>query len=645
MDSVDTANGDSGACRGSFSLRLSLYILLVTAAIFIAALLVTYHSAHKRMQSEVVEHAQIALDNTTLQISTILQEVETALETTSAMIGEEGCDAEAAYAITEHLLINNPDIVGSAIAFTPHYFADKGRHYAPYSYRSGGEVCCKQLGSEEYRYHEMEWYSVPISSGEPCWSEPYYDLGGGDAILATYSYPLRDAAGDIYAIFTADISIEQFADEVKAIKPYPGAYNFMISQRGAFLAHSRSEAIISETVFENAVRFNEPELAELANRMVAAERGVSVYRRGGVDYYVLYAPVYTTGWSIAVACPYVDVFRGVYELRNNIIVIFGIGILLIVVLCYITIRRLTHPLKRLTLSATNIAKGDFNLVTPEVKSGDEMQQLRDSFEHMRISLISYIDELRTTTEQKERMVSELRVARDIQLGMLPKDEMLAAYDEQLSIASRLIPAKEVGGDLYNFFVADGKLHFLVGDVSGKGVPAALVMAVICRMFGTAASINSSPAEILSILNRALVESNDSSMFCTAFVGILDLRSGVLSYANAGHNPPLLYGGEGAACRLGVETNIPLGVVEEFVFVGGEYRMERGMHCLIYTDGVTEAINIDGELYGEESLLAFVKAHASQSSCEVAESLLAELRGFGRGCEQSDDIAILDITLK
>lgn len=641
MGATNFVNEGKRCYKGSFSLRLSLYILLVTAAVFITAIFMTYRSAREYVQGEVVEHSQVALDNTLLQISTMLQEVETTLESTSVLVADARHRAEDIYAVTEQLLLSNPNIVGSAVAFVPNYFADRGIYYAPYSYRRDGVIAQKQLGSSEYNYHEMEWFSVPLRNGTPYWSEPYYDRGGGDAILATYSYPLSDADGNIYAIFTADISIEQFAEQVRAIKPYPGAYNFMISRRGAFLAHSRQEALISETVFENAVRFNEPELAELANRMVALERGVSIHRRNGVDYYVLYAPVDRTGWSVAVACPYVDVFSGVYELRNTIVVIFTIGLLLIAVLCYLTIRRLTRPLKRLTLATSDIAAGRFDRITPEVKSRDEMRQLRDSFENMRISLIRYVDELRTTVEQKERMMADLRIARDIQLGMLPKDDALVEYARTVALSSRLMAAKEVGGDLYNFFVKDGRLHFIVGDVSGKGVPAALVMAVICRMFRMVASIETSPADMLSMLNRALTENNDSNMFCTAFVGSLDIKSGILSYANAGHNPPVLFGREHAPSVLSIETNIPLGVMAEYEFVGGEYCMARGTHFLVYTDGVTEAANAQGELFGQERLLRFVAQHSD----EVVDALVAELKDFSRGCEQSDDIAVLDIKLK
>lgn len=635
----------SGLFRGSFSLRLSLYILLVTTVIFVVTLVVTFRAARREVQSEVINRTEIALDNTILRIGTILQEIETTIAGSATMVAEAADDAEEMYAIVEQVVRSNNNIVGSAIAFIPHYYSHKGLYFAPYAYRNGASIESKQLGDDDYDYFAMEWYSVPMNYGLPYWSEPYHDLGGADTLIATYSYPLSDEAGRTYAIFTADISIESFAHEVKRLKPYAGAYNFMLSRRGAFLAHSRHEALSSETVFENAVRFNEPELATLANKMIALERGIAIHQRHGIEYYVLYAPVANTGWSIAVACPYTDIFSSIYQLRDSVVRIFIVGIILIVGLSYIVIRRLTLPLKRLTLAAREIAAGHFDSPTPTVKGRDEMRQLRESFENMRTSLIAYIDKLQTTTAQKERMASDLRVAHNIQLGMLPRHDSTADYSTSVVLASRLIPAKEVGGDLYNYFIENRKLYFIVGDVSGKGVPAALVMAVVCRMFRTVASVGRTPSTIMSMLNRVLAENNDSYMFVTAFVGILDLESGMLQYANAGHNPPIIYGGNAQPYYLTTEQNIALGIIDDFAYSEGECRIERGSHLLIYTDGVTEATNVDGALYGEERLQELLSECTAMSPNEVVDTIVMELQAFSRGAEQSDDITILDIELK
>ena len=177
----------SGLFRGSFSLRLSLYILLVTTVIFVVTLVVTFRAARREVQSEVINRTEIALDNTILRIGTILQEIETTIAGSATMVAEAADDVEEMYAIVEQVVRSNNNIVGSAIAFIPHYYSHKGLYFAPYAYRNGVSIESKQLGGEDYDYFAMEWYSVPMNYGLPYWSEPYHDLGGADTLIATYS--------------------------------------------------------------------------------------------------------------------------------------------------------------------------------------------------------------------------------------------------------------------------------------------------------------------------------------------------------------------------------------------------------------------------------------------------------------------------
>ena len=217
-----------------------------------------------------------------------------------------------------------------------------------------------------------------------------------------------------------------------------------------------------------------------------------------------------------------------------------------------------------------------------------MKQLHDSFEHMQQSLVAYIDELKDTTAKKERIESELRIAREIQMGMVPKIFPAFPEREDVDLYAKLIPAKEVDGDLYDFFIEDNKLYFIVGDVSGKGVPASLVMAVTCRLFRTVASHFQKPSEIVTSLNDTLAENNESNMFCTFFLGILDLQTGYMQYCNAGHNAPVVMRASGKTEFMEVVPNLPLGLFEGFPYDGQECTLMKGDSLFLYTDGVTEA---------------------------------------------------------
>lgn len=631
--------------KESFSFRLSLYISCVAAFVFILAFFFYFHSARTSVRAESVEHAQVSLDNTILQIDQVLNSVETALQNISWVVTDKLDQPDYMYALTQQVLHSNPHVVGSAIAFEPYYYPEKGVMFSPYSYRDGEDIRSKQLGTKDYDYHYMDWYLIPKLLEKPYWSEPYYDEGGADVIMTTYSFPMYDADGNLYAIFTADISLEWFTEKVEAIKPYPNSFNMMIGRGGKFLVHWEKEAILNETVFATSYLVNGEELKSMGHKMVDSERGMETFGSGKNELTMFYAPIKATGWSVAVACLHSDVFAGVDRLLNRIIAIGILGLLLLAGFCYMTVRRLVTPLTRFAGSATEIAQGNFTASLPDIHTQDEMKTLRDSFEHMQQSLVAYIDELKDTTVKKERIESELRIAREIQMGMVPKIFPAFPDREDVDLYAKLIPAKEVGGDLYDFFIENEKLYFIVGDVSGKGVPASLVMAVTCRLFRTVASHFQTPAEIVTALNDTLAENNESNMFCTFFLGILDLQTGHMQYCNAGHNAPVLMRTSGETEFMSVVPNLPLGLFEGVAYEGQECTLMKGESLFLYTDGVTEAENSDKELYSDEHLLEFLEMHRQKRPSELAEEVFSDIVRHAADAEQSDDITIMCLNYK
>jgi serine phosphatase RsbU (regulator of sigma subunit) len=205
----------------------------------------------------------------------------------------------------------------------------------------------------------------------------------------------------------------------------------------------------------------------------------------------------------------------------------------------------------------------------------------------------------------------------------------------------MTPAKEVGGDLYNFLRKDDKLYFCVGDVSGKGVPASLFMTMATREFLTLASMGEKPAEIATRMNAELSESNEMGMFVTMFICMYDLKEGRLEYCNAGHNPPIIGNAEGQYAFLDVkETNAPIGLWPELEFVGEEMELPSGSMILLYTDGLNEAENCQQEQYGEERIIKLMASHTSESTRTIIEALKADTDLFRNGAEQNDDLTML-----
>lgn len=624
----------------SFPLRLSLVVLGLVSLLFALTFAGNSSTARGYVQRESIERAQSALENTILRINTVLQSVEVTIHNLAWQVKDNLDTPENLYSITEHIIQCNDFISGSAIAFEPYYYEKHGLYYSPYSYRDGEVIRSKQLGTDDYSYHYMDWYQIPKLLDVPYWSEPYYDEGGANVIMTTYSYPIKDEQGKMIAIFTADVSLEWFAEQVNSIRPYPNAYNIMIGRGGAFLVHDKKENILTETIFAAASASKDEELLETAYKMIDGSSGMGEFERQGQHFYLFYAPVQATGWAVAVACLHSDIFSGVDSVRRLSYLVGIIGVLLMTLICYLTIRRMTRPLTMIADSVTEIAQGNLSAELPCVEGNDEIRRLHDSFADMQHSLQRYIQELKTTTANKERIESELRIARAIQLGMVPKIFPPFPEREDVDLFAILSPAREVGGDLYDFFIDGKKLYFIIGDVSGKGVPASLVMAVICRLFRTVASYVDSPEGIMTALNNAISESNESFMFCTAFLGILDLDSGELKYCNAGHNPPIMLHPGGGADLLNIIPNMALGVWPGFDFKGEACIMERGTSIFMYTDGVTEAEDKDKVLYGDARLLELMKHQYGLPPRKVTENVLEEIALHVKDAEPSDDITIL-----
>lgn len=628
----------------SFPLRLSLVILGMVSILFAAAFIGNSGSSRRYVMNESIERAQSALDNTILRINNVLQSVEVTVQNLSWLVIENLDNPEKLYSITEHIVENNDFISGSAIAFEPYYYEEFGAFFSPYSYKEGDAIRSIQLGRKDYDYHYMDWYQIPKLLDSPYWSEPYYDEGGGDMIMTTYSYPIYDQLGRMVAIFTADLSLEWFAEQVNSIKPYPNAYNIMIGRGGTFLVHNKKENILTETIFATARLTDDQKFIETAHKMIRGECGMGEFERQDQDFCLFYAPVKATGWSVAVACLHSDIFASVDSVRRYSYILGIICLLLLTLICFYVIRHMTRPLTLIADSAMEIAQGNLSAELPSITTHDEMRTLHDSFADMQQSLLRYIDELKDSTANKERIESELRIARAIQLGMVPKVFPPFPEREDVDVYARISPAREVGGDLYDFFIENDKLYFIIGDVSGKGVPASLVMAVTCRLFRTVASYTDTPEGIVSALNNALSESNDSYMFCTTFVGILDMKSGELKYCNAGHNPPVLLQPDGGALTLDVISNIALGVWYGYEFKGESFMMERGSSLFLYTDGVTEAEDLNKSLYGEERLLNLLRQETSRSPRVITENVIDDVDLHAGTACQSDDITILCCSL-
>ena len=320
----------------------------------------------------------------------------------------------------------------------------------------------------------------------------------------------------------------------------------------------------------------------------------------------------------------------------SLLVVGVLGLVIVFFVCRKEIRRMTRPITELSVSAMNMGMGNFKAKLPEITSKDEMRRLRDSFVYLQNSVTDYIVQMKTTKSDNERMESELNVARTIQMGMLSTN-----FPPQLHALLR--PAKEVGGDLYDFIRKGDVLHFAVGDVSGKGVPASLVMSITRAMLHFVATLDLPLNESVSRINNSVADSNSNDMFVTLFIGRINLKTLHMDYCNAGHNPPVIMAPGEAPRFLDVKSNLAAGLMEDFPYMAESIDLVPGTRIVAYTDGVTEAENNDYALYGEDRLLEVVQQNsADKDEKAVVEHIYLSLKGFTGSHPQSDDITIMSL---
>ena len=322
-------------------------------------------------------------------------------------------------------------------------------------------------------------------------------------------------------------------------------------------------------------------------------------------------------------------------------VVFFVGLVSLFVCCTIAIYHMVKPLKQFSESAVNIAEGKLDTPLPEIHTQDELLQLRNAFGYMQTSLKQHIEDLKSTTASKQRLQSELIIAHDIQMGMIPT---VFPERDDLDLFASMTPAKEVGGDLYDFIVEGDELFFIIGDVAGKGVPASLYMAVTRTLFRNLAGNYQSAANIMCEMNHAIASTNESLIFVTAFIGVLDLKTHHLIYCNAAHNAPAICTAHGDYRLLDVETNLPIGLQDHYNYEDQQVSFPEDTSLLLYTDGLTEAMYIAGDgsrkLFGEERMLHDLEKTKSASAIEVVDYLKQHVTVFADGTEQGDDLTLM-----
>lgn len=477
-----------------------------------------------------------------------------------------------------------------------------------------------------------------------------YEIRDEEGVLNVYGIDILTCSravltpqGKLAGVVGLDISMAAISKRLIHTPEMTPGYAFLLNERGELIEQERADMFIPEAG------------SGIRRKMTAGDSGIEFDADSAA--YVAYAPIRSihsvdgkSFWSVGISMPKGEITRLADDIQQRMEVVFNllVGILaaMLLIVIYAAVRLsggITGPILELDAGAMRIGRGDLDH-TLGVKTGDEIEQLANTFNKMAADLKNYIRNLEETTAEKERFASELRVAHEIQMSFLKKIFPPFPDRSDISLYATLEPAREVGGDLYDFALLDeNRLVFYIGDVSDKGVPASLVMAMTMTLMKRASQQPGiTPAGILRQVNYALAEDNVNAMFVTLFIGILDMQTGELNFSNAGHNPPLILAADGQCRYLQLPDGLVLGVMTDAEYSDDSVYLGAGDMIVTYTDGVTEAMSPQRALYSEERLQETLAALAGRGVEDTVSAIIASVREHADGAPQSDDIAVLAV---
>lgn len=492
-------------------------------------------------------------------------------------------------------------------------------------------------------YDDKEWYYSTRDGKTSRWQEPFI----GEFVpepIAVYTVPIfqKNKNGEevLAGVLAIDMSIDFLKDEISSIPVSNSGYAIITSAKNVAVAYPKSiaqgkrnrEIVVKEIRGNSQVDFD---------RQTRDSSGLFLGTvAGGEESAIYYTTINSNNWTFMVVWPIEKYLKDQSSMRKLFLVLAIGGYIIILIIILLISFRVAKPLKELAIAARKLGRGNFNVTIPQITGRDEISEFAGAFSNMLTELKDHIER----QKDLKRIERELDLARNIQLSMLPGSEHDEnSDDDRHELAPFLLPAKEVGGDFYDFFKIDNDhLCVVIGDVSGKGVAAALFMMVARIILRTTTMNLKSIVDAFNRTNFALAKRNKLNMFVTVWAGIIDLRTGHIDFASAGHNPPAVRHSDGSVEFIKSKAGLVMAAMEETIYKPQTYDLKKGDTLFLYTDGVTEATNTNDVLFGDSRLLATLKMGGERSTADTCTLVKKEIDNFVQDAPQFDDITMLAI---
>ncbi|MDR7068392.1 sigma-B regulation protein RsbU (phosphoserine phosphatase) [Pseudoxanthomonas japonensis] len=626
--------------RSSLRTRIALWAGLINVVLLLLLVLATAWFARRMILEDARRDTHATTQEAAHRLDGALHVVTITTHGISDLVGSAQLSPDELVATLRAMVKATPGCAGGLLVLEPRERGDAP--FARYVAAAGND---RDFVADGYPFRDQGWYQRTVASPGGWWSEPYLNQTAGGVWMVTYNMPLREPGrgARTRGMVSLDLPLANMTDPVDSLAHLPGWRVTLVAPGGTLALNPEVGIEQRETLDEYIVRAGRTDLRQAAQavRMRQPLQYVHADAVSGERRYTVVEPVGDSGWALLVAQSY-DLITD--RLAQALWLVVAIGTLLALV-CMLVVRRLaqyiSQPVEGLSSAAARLAHGDYEMPVPHVHRADEVGQMARTLEHARGSIRQQLREIEDMTAARQKLESELSIAREIQQAMLPPGLMIDREHAHLEAYARLEPAKAVGGDFYCFIQTDPDcLWFAIGDVSDKGVPAALFMARTVTVLEVAASAHPSPERVLAEASRRLVQGNDACMFATVLCGRVDVRSGACVLASAGHDAPLLLHADGRYEELPVQPGPPLGfeVGEAFPLWSGQ--LPAGATLLAWTDGITEAFDRDNHAFGAERIPEALQPGATAR--EQCETLIARVHAFTDPAPQSDDITALAI---
>jgi sigma-B regulation protein RsbU (phosphoserine phosphatase) len=633
----------------SLTTRLVLLLTLTIALTLTAITVADYLTSRDRILVAQEKKVEATVDAAVRDLEVRLSVLEETAHLLAEVI-ENGNYSEAELQnLLREAVDERDDLFGAALALHPRFASNQAEGFAPYYFYRDSEIVHVNL-AQDYDYMLSSWFRDPLSAGKAVWTEPYFDEGGGNVSMVTYSVPMfREVLGEqyLYGVVTADITLDELQYYLQRMELGERGFGFMLSRSGKVMASPEPGDWLQSWARTISSPGEAERWASIVSRVTAGEAASAVVGclDGPDDCVIKLAPLESTRWPVGAYYAEREILAPLRDyLTKSVLSQLLTLVLLLVGIIWVS-RRITRPLTSLASATGDIATGNFHTPLPETRSKDELGQLVRAFSLMQERLQDYVDQLQAETASRNRLLGELEAATAIQMSMLPSRGQARVVEDRFKLWANLRPAKSVGGDLFTFHAEGPRRLFLaVGDVSDKGVPAALFMARAMTLLQQYVFSPLDASEVMAQLNDQLVEGNENYMFVTLFIGWLELESLELGFASGGHTP-LSLSRNGEVGSLEQETGPALGLAEDQVFPLNRIQLVPGDQVAIFTDGIDEAFNADRQQFGLDTVNRVLAENSGQSLEAVGKALLDAVDAHQGEVQQSDDITLMLLELR